>query len=296
MIRRKAPAALLFALCLSSTANAAAQESERVREIKYDVPIGIGVSSTLLALVVGAEIAKADIGPVGCRWCARDADGKDTLNPIDRGARGRLVWKTDDTPTAARISDILAIFGAPSMAFGGIIASTIHETAEFRWPIDALIVTEAVAVSLAVNQSVKLIAARQRPFAHFAKPAPDAVGGTTALGRRVDENLSFYSGHTTLTFTLAAASGTVASLRDYRLAPMLWAGGFTIAAAVGFLRISADKHYVTDVLVGALMGSAIGIAIPLIFHPRRDGSSSSASNPSSSAPPSQQVIGFGGAF
>lgn len=264
--------------------------AEDVRELKYDPAIDIPVTATTMALIIGSELAKRDIGPIGCRWCAHDAEGRDTLNPFDRGARALLVW--NDKTTAARISDLVAFFGAPSFAFGGMLASGIHDDAERKWPIDGLIIAEAVTISLAVNQTVKFIAGRERPFAHFDEPAPDRLGGTTALARRVDENLSFYSGHTTLTFALAGASGTVANLRDYRFAPLLWAGGFTIAAAVGLLRIAADKHYATDVLMGAVMGTAIGIALPLLFHPRRDESPLPPSNVGAG----QQVVGFGGAF
>jgi membrane-associated phospholipid phosphatase len=42
----------------------------------------------------------------------------------------------------------------------------------------------------------------------------------------------------------------------------------------GYLRIAADKHYLSDVLTGALLGSAMGVAIPLLLHPRRTESDS----------------------
>ena len=42
--------------------------------------------------------------------------------------------------------------------------------------------------------------------------------------------------------------------------------GFTLAAGVGYLRIAADQHYLTDILVGAAVGGLMGWAIPRIFH------------------------------
>jgi membrane-associated phospholipid phosphatase len=38
------------------------------------------------------------------------------------------------------------------------------------------------------------------------------------------------------------------------------------AGAVGMLRIVAQKHYVTDVLTGAAVGTASGLGIPWLLH------------------------------
>jgi len=95
------------------------------------------------------------------------------------------------------------------------------------------------------------------------------VPGGTALSR--DANLSFPSGHTALGFSLATAAGTVATLRGYRHAPYVWGAGMAVAAFTGYLRLAADKHYASDVLVGALVGSLVGWAVPYLLHrrPRR---------------------------
>ena len=55
-------------------------------------------------------------------------------------------------------------------------------------------------------------------------------------------------------------------MRGYRIAPGVWGTGLTVAVGAGWLRIAADKHYATDVLVGMLAGSAVGVALPLLFH------------------------------
>jgi membrane-associated phospholipid phosphatase len=61
-------------------------------------------------------------------------------------------------------------------------------------------------------------------------------------------------------------------MRGYRLAPLVWGVGMPLAAATGYLRIAADKHYLTDVVVGALFGAAVGVALPLLAHGRQDAS------------------------
>ena len=82
---------------------------------------------------------------------------------------------------------------------------------------------------------------------------------------------SFYSGHTTLAFATATFGVTV--LRDY-YARARWASrterGLLLAAAgVGGLRYAAGEHYPSDVLVGAVVGSAIGCLVPRLH--RRHG-------------------------
>ncbi len=35
---------------------------------------------------------------------------------------------------------------------------------------------------------------------------------------------------------------------------------------MGYLRIAADKHYFSDVATAAIIGSIVGVGVPLIFH------------------------------
>ncbi|HSP77464.1 MAG TPA: phosphatase PAP2 family protein, partial [Myxococcaceae bacterium] len=88
--------------------------------------------------------------------------------------------------------------------------------------------------------------------------------------RPSDNNVSFYSGHTSLAFSLVTAAGTVSELRGYRNRWLIWAVGLPAAAATGMLRMAADKHYLTDVLVGAAAGSLFGVGVPLLLHGREE--------------------------
>ena len=54
--------------------------------------------------------------------------------------------------------------------------------------------------------------------------------------------------------------------------------------AVAYLRIGADKHYFSDVTLGALVGSAIGIGLPMLFHGREDEASETAAAASPASP------------
>jgi len=112
-----------------------------------------------------------------------------------------------------------------------------------------------------VTQLTKLLLGRERPFVHALPPEQKPL---TPLPS--DNNLSFFSGHTSEAFALAAASGTVATMRGYRWAPLVWIAGGAVAATTSYLRIAADKHWITDVVVGIVVGAGVGFGVPYLFH------------------------------
>ena len=83
-------------------------------------------------------------------------------------------------------------------------------------------------------------------------------------------------------------------MRGYRLAPAIWGAGAALATVTGYLRIAADKHYFSDVLVGAVVGSAIGIGVPLLFHGRERFEAGTTANGAIAAP--LQIMSYGGTF
>jgi membrane-associated phospholipid phosphatase len=86
------------------------------------------------------------------------------------------------------------------------------------------------------------------------------VGGTTEPS--TEDNLSFYSGHTTLAFSVGVSSSLIAYRRRYRLAPAILISTLALGVTTAYLRMAADRHYFSDVLVGALAGTAGGYLIP----------------------------------
>jgi membrane-associated phospholipid phosphatase len=69
-----------------------------------------------------------------------------------------------------------------------------------------------------------------------------------------------------MAFALAASSGTVASMRGYRLSPLVWGSGMALAAATAYARIASDDAWLTDTLAGAGLGTAVGVLVPLLLH------------------------------
>ncbi|HLU68397.1 MAG TPA: phosphatase PAP2 family protein [Kofleriaceae bacterium] len=196
--------------------------------------------------IASEALLKDELAPDECRWCGG--------NGLDDTVRGWLRW--DDTGAAHGASDLVAFGLAPAGAFGLTALAAWRDDRARDWPIDALIVLESVVLAADLNQLTKFAVGRARPFVR---------AGGAGVADDPDNNLSFYSGHTSLAFSLATSAGAVATIRGYRAAPLVWGAGLTLAAATGWLRIAADKHYATDVLTGAAIGSAIGLAVPLLL-------------------------------
>jgi membrane-associated phospholipid phosphatase len=222
-------------------------------ELRHDPLIDGAVTLGVLSAYVGSQAAMGEIAPKACHWCES--------NGFDDAARKALRWEN------LRAADGLSnVGGFVLMPLVGVSSSLLgaSQTGRFSdFGVDMLVITQAMSISMVLNQGVKLAFARQRPFVHANEDDP-------SRSPNPEDNVSFYSGHTTFAFSLATATGTVASMRRYRHAPWIWGCGLAMASAVGYLRIAADKHYLTDVLVGAVAGSAGGIALPYFLHGPKD--------------------------
>jgi membrane-associated phospholipid phosphatase len=283
-MRRAATIAAAVALGVALLAAARPAHAGESDELEVSRPWGAGfVLVGGLSYILSESVFKADLVPDGCRWC----DG-DELNALDEGARDLFKW--DDTHAAATWSNVTGYVGAPVIGMGLLSLAAWRDDRLGNVLDDQIIVLEAVVGAALLNQAVKFVAGRERPFVR-ALPADQKglVDGAT------DNNLSFYSGHTSLGFSFACAAGTVASLRGYDLAPWIWGSGLTLATATGLLRIGADKHYATDVLTGAVVGSAVGVLVPLLLH-RRDGDEAPAAVGADVGPGGATMITWGGSF
>ncbi len=199
--------------------------------------------------LVASESMKGAFAPESCRVCGSNA--------FDDGVRGALRWSNTDA--AARASDTLG-YGVVPLLGAGLLLSTHVDGGPLvtdAFLDDLLIVGEATFAAGLLVQSTTFVTGRQRPFVHALAP------GDPGPARDVyDDNLSFYSGHTSMTVALGTSVATLATLRGHRSAPWLWASGLVAGLATGYLRIAADRHYATDVLTGAAVGAAIGSFVP----------------------------------
>jgi membrane-associated phospholipid phosphatase len=204
------------------------------------------IDGAILAGAVAAALAPAAIPlRAPARWDTQ------LLGALDEHAFGQL------SHAAAQLSDLalaLAI-GAPAVYLTG---STIDDADGDRLVLYA----EALAVDLALVQIAKHLVHRPRPYVYHRGPA------AAALVREEGDDAwrSFYSSHAALSFGAAVAGAYLLGESTTRptARAVAWGAGFALAAATSNLRVRAGRHFYSDVLVGGLIGAAVGYAVPAL--------------------------------
>ncbi len=142
------------------------------------------------------------------------------------------------TEAVAKALGTIGEYGAVWLAIG-IALATVDGDRREQWLAAGLL----GPVAIGLNFAVKLIVRRARPVLEGLPP----LGGAPS-------SLSFPSAHATASFACATAMT--------RIAPEA-AALFALAVAIAACRPYLGMHYPSDVLAGALLGTAIGFALPL---------------------------------
>jgi membrane-associated phospholipid phosphatase len=238
----------VLALALPGTAAAEPWYQGRYgknRVLHLSITVGLGA-----AFAASESFLKPSLAPDSCRWC--------TPPGLDASIRNAVVW--DDTARARLFSNLTGYVAVPVMGIG-ITALTAMSSEDAGWARlldDTIPILETVAISQLATQVAKWTVARQRPFVHFGNPEPG-----------LDDNMSFWSGHSALTFGVTTSAGMVARWRHSKAEPWIWGIGLPLSAATVYFRIAGDKHYFTDVLTGSVIGVVSGLTIPRLM--RRHG-------------------------
>ncbi len=120
-----------------------------------------------------------------------------------------------------------------------------------------LLTGEAVLVTSALTALTKQLAHRPRPYTYN----PDAP-----LSEKLthDARQSFFSGHTSLAATLSFTTAKIWTdyHPDSNLKPLVWVAAAAVPVTVGYLRMRGGKHYLSDVVVGMAVGTAVGLLVP----------------------------------
>lgn len=188
------------------------------------------------------------------------------LLAIDRGA---ITQKLDSN--AASFSN----YGLYA-AIGGAVLDTFADI--FRYGkaaalVDGIMYAEAAVITQGVTNLAKVALRRPRPIAYIDRNNFIAKGGNPATynNAETDSALSFFSGHSSAVASLASAATYIAFSRSPK-GPRPWitlAVGAALTTFVSYERVRSGSHFPTDVLAGALAGTAVGA---LVVHLHREDS------------------------
>ena len=184
-----------------------------------------------LALFVSTEtILKTQLAPTNARW--------EKPNSIDLFFRDQFKWQNQNLKQAGTYSDVLlmGIF-LPSVFWSPLISNQ-------KYSHHLLVNIQAMAATGLLTSAAKFVFARERPYVYFE----------TLKSSGIDDHLSFFSGHTSITFAIATSTAMMFEDQNPAVSGLIWSSSLSLAAATGFLRIAADKHYFSDVFVGAVTG------------------------------------------
>jgi membrane-associated phospholipid phosphatase len=138
-----------------------------------------------------------------------------------------------------------------------------------RYGTDVLILAESFAINALLTEVLKAAIRRPRPYTFLAPEEVDPAVREQLIADQQDNDAdwSFPSGHTSTAFTAATAGATMLTLellgRSRWAIALAWVGGLSMAGTVAALRVAAGRHFTSDVITSALIGTGIGAAVPL---------------------------------
>jgi membrane-associated phospholipid phosphatase len=149
------------------------------------------------------------------------------------------------------------IFGGSLYAVG--LVARKRSIADFGWHT-----LEALVVSGQVTTAMKGVFGRSRPYAANGDARDFEWGGGFGSSTR----RSFPSGHTSMAFTFASVVAEETSHRWPRAHRFVAPVAYAAATSVGLARMYNDKHWASDVALGAAIGTLSGRFVVRYAHGR----------------------------
>ena len=246
-MRLRLPVIVAIACLPASMAHAQARADSAARDsLIPDSRLFVRSDAWVLAGFVGATVAMFPFDRRVTEWVRSERFiGNATLN---------------------RVEHTLDFLGGPApLMIGGVLYVTGRIAGLPRAAHLAVHTSEAVIVGIATAGTLKMLLGRARPYVS-ADTNPANFG--FARGVSGDDYQSFPSGHASVSFAVAAA--VTAETAEWWpgarwvVGPALYGG----AALVGLSRMYDDKHWASDVVMGAAIGTFAGLKTVRFNHTR----------------------------
>ncbi len=233
------------------------------------------ITTTLLSLIISFSAVAQNDSPYRT---SLKADGPIILGSLGLGYLGLNMIKNKESLTAAEAAgktpdDVNGFdrFSAGDFSEKADKDSYIPFYASFAAPVVMLLnknegkkagqilvlLTESMAITGAMFSLTAGSIQRSRPFVY---------GTEASLAKRMDKDSqrSFYAGHTaaTATATFFLAKVFQDFNPDSKAKPYVWAAAALVPASVGYLRMRAGQHFLSDNLIGYALGAGVGILVP----------------------------------
>ena len=163
-------------------------------------------------------------------------------------------WQDNITGSTSKdVFDVLNVFGDTKYVVGGAIglyavAEALDQTGAMnarRAKATGLLTAQSVLIAQGITGSIKWLGGRDRPN--------ETDDRFDFKGPGNGDNKSFPSGHATVAFALATTVSEVYG-PEYRWVPWIV---YPLAAGTALSRIDRNKHWASDVFLGAVIGYAV---------------------------------------
>lgn len=243
-----------FALSIFMTSAFAQDDSPYKTSTKVDLPIIAG-SLGLGYLGVSMIKNKPDLSDAELF-----AKSKNDVNGFDRFTAGNFSEKADKDSYIP----FYASFAAP-------VLMLLNKNEGKKAGQIMVLFTESMAITGALFSISAGGIDRSRPLVYSSSASLDKR-------KDGDSQRAFYAGHTAATATATFFLAKV--YQDFnpgsKATPYIWAAAAIVPASVGYMRLKAGQHFLSDNLLGYVLGAGVGILVPQL-HKKNNNSNLSLS-------------------
>jgi membrane-associated phospholipid phosphatase len=196
--------------------------------------------------------------------CGADLSGcpKAQVLPVDQPGLGIENGPADGYSFFTQnLSGVLAVsvpvaYQAAQVALGAASPAT----AVIAAGTDCVMFFESWGINGALTEGIRLVAQRPRPY----------VYNHPEQGLDPQNYVSFYSGHTSFTATACICLLLILLSRGAPTVLLLLFAALSqcLILSTAVFRILSGRHFLTDVLAGAVMGSAVALAVAVTHRPK----------------------------